>query len=87
MGQGLASLPRSQPDRASLRGLKPGSRTMSTTDYLHALQQLGLTRAGKQTAAALGLGIRQLIRLAQGAPVNDTVALLLKCYLRHGLPT
>ena len=87
LGSSLAAAPRSLPDHASLRGPKPGSLAMSTTEYLNALQQLGLTRAGKQTAAALGLGIRQLIRLAQGAPVNDTVALLLKCYLQHGLPT
>jgi hypothetical protein len=88
MGDRLAPAPRSLPDHGSLRGLRPGPQAMTIAEYLDALSQLGLTRAGKATAAALGLGIRQCIRLAQGTtPISPTIALLVKCYLRHGLPT
>lgn len=59
---------------------------MTTKQYLSALKQLGLTRASKATAAALGVTVRQCQRYADGdQDVPETVALLLRMYLRHGL--
>lgn len=54
---------------------------MTTQQYLNALKQLGLSPHGIKTREALGLSARQLARLASGAPVTETLALLLKCYL------
>jgi hypothetical protein len=54
--------------------------------YHAALKRLSLTPAGKATAAALGLTVRQCQRYAAGDPIPATVALLLRMYLQHGLP-
>jgi hypothetical protein len=60
---------------------------MSAEQYRDALGELGLTVAGKATAEALGLGMRQIMRLANGdAPVPGPVERLLGMYLKHGLP-
>jgi hypothetical protein len=59
---------------------------MTTKQYLAALKKLGLTPSGKATVAALGLSLRQVQRIAAGAPVPGAVALLLAMYLKHGLP-
>lgn len=59
--------------------------TMTTADYLRALKKLGLTRAGKKTAAALGVSLSQCQRYAAGGKIPQTIALLLQMYLRHGL--
>lgn len=60
---------------------------MTTKQYLAALKRLDLTPAGKATAAALGLSLRQCQRIAAGeSPVPTTVALLLAMYERHRLP-
>ena len=57
---------------------------MSKRQYLISLEALGLTVAGKQTAAALGLGLRQCQRLATGeTPVPLPVELLLNLYLKY----
>ena len=58
---------------------------MTTAQYLAALQRLGLTPAGKATAAALGLSLRQCQRIAAGAVVPRPVALLLMEYLRSSV--
>jgi hypothetical protein len=59
---------------------------MTTKQYLAALKKLGLTPSGKATAAALGLTVRQCQRYAAGQAIPQTVALLLRMYLAHGLP-
>lgn len=59
---------------------------MTTKQYLAAVRLLGLTPAGKATAAALGLSLRQLARYAAGGAIPETTALLLRMYLAHGLP-
>lgn len=60
--------------------------TMTNKQYLDALKKLGLTPAGKPTAKALGLSIRQIQRIKAGQDVPETVAKLLRMYLKHGLP-
>lgn len=60
---------------------------MTMKQYHAALKKLGLTPSGKATEGALGLSLRQCQRLASGdSPVPPTVALLLKMYLRYGIP-
>lgn len=60
---------------------------MTVEQYLKALRRLRLTPAGKPTAQALGLSIRQLMRISSGeSKVPEPVAILLRMYLRHGLP-
>jgi len=58
--------------------------TMTTKQYLSALRKLGLTPAGKATATALGLSLRQCQRIAAGAKIPKPVYLLLSMYLKHG---
>jgi plasmid maintenance system antidote protein VapI len=59
---------------------------MTTAQYLAALRKLGLPPYGKATCEALGLRPRQIARMASGeSDVTETVALLLRMYLRHGL--
>ena len=65
----------------------PGNTAMTKTQYLQALKKLDLTPAGKATAEALGLSLRQCQRLASGdSPVPETVAKLLRMMVRHGRP-
>lgn len=52
--------------------------TMTTLQYLAALKRLSLTPAGKATAEALGVSLRQCIRYAHGAPIAEPVAKLLR---------
>lgn len=60
---------------------------MTTLQYLAALKKLGLTRGGKQTAAALGISMSTLIRLSVGKQKpSHTIELLLAMYLEHGMP-
>ena len=59
---------------------------MTTEQYLRALKRLGLTPAGKATAAALGLSLRQCQRIAAGADVPQTVALLLRALIQLRAP-
>lgn len=55
---------------------------MTIAQYLAALKNLGLTRASKKTAAALGVTVRQCQRYADGdQEIPETIALLLKCLL------
>jgi hypothetical protein len=58
---------------------------MTTTQYLAALKTLGLTRASKKTAAALGVTVRQCQRYADGENIPETIVLLLRMYLKYGL--
>lgn len=52
---------------------------VTTTEYLAALDQLGLRPASRATASMLGLSLRQCQRIAAGqAPVSRTLELLLK---------
>lgn len=62
-------------------------KKIANKKYLAALEQLGLGSSGQATAAALGLKIRQVQRIAAGdREVPETVSLLLDMYLKHGLP-
>ncbi len=58
---------------------------MTTTEYLEALRKLGLSPYGKGTCKALGMSPRAIARMAAGATITPTVAILLQMYLRHGL--
>lgn len=60
---------------------------MTTKQYLAALKKLDLTTSGKQTAAVLGLSVRQAQRIAAGdSRVPEPVARLLAMLLEHGIP-
>jgi hypothetical protein len=56
---------------------------MTTKQYLAALKKLGLQPQAKATAEALGLSVRQLARLAAGAPISGTLARLLDVLRAH----
>ena len=59
---------------------------MPNDEYLAALETLGLTVAGKPTAKALGLSVRQCQRMASGEVlVPGSVEKLLLMYVKHGL--
>jgi hypothetical protein len=59
---------------------------MTTEQYLAALKKLGLTRASHATAGALGLSVRQCIRIADGeCSVPAPVAKLLRLVIREGI--
>lgn len=61
-------------------------QTPAQRKYLAALRQLDLTVAGKRTAEALGLSLRQCQRIAHAqAPVPGPVEKLLKLYMKHGI--
>jgi hypothetical protein len=61
--------------------------TMTTKQYLAALKKLSLQPHSKATAAALGISLRQCQRYAKGTQLpNRTIELLLREYLRSGLP-
>jgi ABC-type sugar transport system ATPase subunit len=58
---------------------------MTREAYLKALKKLGLSHVG--AGRVLGISGRQAQRIASGHnPVPKPVALLLRCYLEHGLP-
>jgi len=60
---------------------------MTPEEYRKALERLDLTVASKATATALGMTIRHAQRVAAGTrAVHPAVALLLRMYLRHGIP-
>ena len=62
-------------------------KPMSARQFKAALDQLGLTVASQRTSRLLGLGIRHIMRVAKGEqPVTRPVELLVKMYLKHGLP-
>lgn len=66
---------------------EPKPKRMTKRQYLHALDQLGLTIAGQATAKALGLGLRQCMRISSGdVKVPLPVEKLLQMYLKHGIP-
>jgi hypothetical protein len=67
---------RTRPDNVS-----SNLATMTTNQYLAALKKLGLTPASKATAATLGLSVRQCQRFAAGAPIPETIAILLRLML------
>ena len=50
---------------------------MTTSDYLKTLAKLDLQPAGKATAAALGVSVRQLQYYASGAPIPKPVERIL----------
>jgi hypothetical protein len=58
---------------------------MTNEQFLDCLRQLKLSRASARTAAAFGLSVRQLQRIAAGhARVTPTLALLAIAYLKRG---
>jgi plasmid maintenance system antidote protein VapI len=61
---------------------------MTTAEYLDALQKLGLSPYGEATAEVLGVSIPTLARLAVGKrQVSRPLALLIRLYLRFGVPS
>ena len=58
---------------------------MTTEAYLRALKRLKLLPQSQAAAAALGVSVRQLTRYAAGDNIPETLAKLLRCYLRCGL--
>lgn len=50
---------------------------MTTDEYLAALDALGLTRAGQETAAALGVTVRHIQRYAAGQDIPPYVEIIL----------
>lgn len=85
VGRGLPAPALVTVDHAHARKDARGP-TMTNKQYLDSLKKLGLTRASKETADALGLSVRQVQRIAAGQDVPETVAKLLRMYLEHGLP-
>lgn len=86
VGLGLPAEPRATASRSPAREDTRGN-AMTKTQYLKTLKELDLTPAGAQTAAVLGLSLRQCQRIAAGTSgVPETLALLLAMYLKHGLP-
>lgn len=60
---------------------------MTPQAYLNALQRLDLRPASKATARVLGLTVRHIQKFKSGdSPIPPPVALLLRMYLRHGIP-
>ena len=58
---------------------------MTCKQYTAALKKLDLTPYG--AAPFLGVSRRQSLRYASGEqPISKTVELLIRAYLRHGLP-
>lgn len=58
---------------------------MQRSEYLQALEQLGLKPCGIKTSQLLGLGIRQLHRLSCGShPVTKRTSQLLTVLLNDG---
>jgi hypothetical protein len=58
---------------------------MTTEEFCNCLRSLKLSRASARSAAALGLSIRQLQRIAAGhAPVSPMLALLITAYQKRG---
>jgi hypothetical protein len=57
---------------------------MTTEEYLAALKQIGLTPCGIKTSQILGLGIRQLHRLAHGYPVSKRTSQLIRVLINDG---
>ena len=87
VGRGLPAPPL-PPQTLATPARTRGDHAMTNKQYLDALKKLGLTPSGKATARALGLSLRQCQRIAAGdCDVPETVALLLRMYLKHGLPT
>jgi hypothetical protein len=57
---------------------------METDEFVSSLRRLGLKRASKHTAEALGISLRNLQRLVAGhVPVPNTLALLVIAYLNR----
>jgi transcriptional regulator with XRE-family HTH domain len=60
---------------------------MTNEQFCDCLRRLKLTRASARSAAALGISVRQLQRIAAGqAPVSPTLSLLVIAYLKLGVP-
>jgi len=60
---------------------------METKDYLRALKRLKLTPHSKRTAAALGLSVPSIQRIAaKTVKVSGPIERLLAMYLKYGLP-
>lgn len=86
VGASLPADPRATASHAQARKDTRGD-TMTNKQYLDALKKLRLTPASKKTADAIGLKLRQCQRIAAGdAAVPETVAKLLRMYVKHGLP-
>lgn len=62
------------------------ANNMGAREYLQALQKLGLTPYS--ASKVLGVSLSTSHRIARGEQaLPRTVALLLACYLTHGLPS
>jgi hypothetical protein len=56
---------------------------MTTKQYLAALKKLGLSPAGKPTAQALGVSLRQIQYYAAGKPIPEPIAIILRLLLER----
>jgi DNA-binding transcriptional regulator YiaG len=60
-------------------------RAMDAAEYVQLREKLGLSNYA--LAPILGISVRQAQRYESGETAIDlTVALLLRCYVKHGLP-
>lgn len=59
---------------------------MTTKHYLDTLRLLNLMPCSRATASVLGVSVRQCQRYAVGHPIPECVQLLLRMYVRFGLP-
>ena len=55
--------------------------TMTTAEYLDALERLGLSRTSQKTVEALGVTTRSLTLYANGHPIPRTVQIILTLML------
>lgn len=58
---------------------------MNKSEYLDALEKLGLTPASKTTARHLGLSVRQIQKYVEKHPqdIPEPIAKLIRAYVRH----
>lgn len=59
---------------------------MTTKQYLAALKKLGLTPHSKVTAAALGLSLRKIQKMAAGGTIPAHSAIILRLHIDHKIP-
>lgn len=66
----------------------PKAAEMTRSEYLSALRQLDLTPASRKTAKAIGLSVRQAIRIGNGeCKVPEPVAIILRALLKDRTAT
>jgi len=84
-GGAVGAAPPAMPDSPS-PARKRGANSMTKEQYLQSLTKLRLKPAARETARLLGKTVRHCQRYAKGSAVPETVAMLIRHYLEHGLP-